>query len=116
MVQTLLAVAAAALTAVPVVRAHIYPNVSHVKTSAETTSFTSTFSIATSSSAPSTTALPTIDNGLEYVKYSTVGGYFLQDSNSTEASTFDYVCTSFSTPNKRHLGGINKYRLHTISV
>lgn len=26
-----------------------------------------------------------------YVKYSTVTGYFLQDLNSTDASTFDYV-------------------------
>lgn len=28
---------------------------------------------------------------LAYIQYSTVTGYFLQDDNSTNATTFDYV-------------------------
>ena len=59
---------------------------SHAITSAETT-----FSIPTASTAPSTASLPTVDNGKDYINYTTVTGFFLQDINTTVASTFDYV-------------------------
>lgn len=61
------------------------------KHGSSTTSFTSTFSIPTAATAASTAAEITIDGGKEYIQYSTVGGYFLQDLNTTVASTFDYV-------------------------
>lgn len=62
-----------------------------------TTSLTSTFSIPTAATAASTAAELTIDNGKEYIQYSTVEGYFLQDLNATVASTFDYVRSPYCT-------------------
>lgn len=56
---------------------------------------TTTFSIVTAATAQSTASLPTIDDGEEYIAYSTVDGYFLQDLNTTNASTFDYTATNF---------------------
>ena len=58
-----------------------------------------TFSIPTASSAPSTASLPTIDHGREYINYTTVTGFFLQDVNGTVASTFDYVSMPVSIRN-----------------
>jgi len=63
--------------------------------SSVTSTSVSVASLSTSSqsmtAAPSTTSISTTDNGTEYIRYSTVGGYFLQDLNATNASTFDYV-------------------------
>lgn len=61
------------------------------KTGHDTTKAATTFSIPTASSAPSTASLPTVDNGKEYINYTNVGGFFLQDLNTTVPSTFDYV-------------------------
>jgi hypothetical protein len=33
-----------------------------------------------------------------YIQYSTVTGYFLQDNNATNATTFDYVSCSVNDP------------------
>lgn len=49
------------------------------------------FSIPTASSAPSTASFPTVDKGKDYINYTNVAGYFLQDLNTTIPSTFDYV-------------------------
>lgn len=47
----------------------------------------------------STRAAYTSSNS-SYLKYTTVTGFFLQDDNSTDAKTFDYVCFhSFGVPN-----------------
>jgi hypothetical protein len=32
----------------------------------------------------------------DYIKYSTVTGYFLQDEPGTDSNTFNYVCEGFS--------------------
>jgi len=52
------------------------------------------FSIPTAASAAPTAAGIAIEGGNNYVNYSTVGGLFLQDLNTTDPSTFNYVCTS----------------------
>jgi len=62
-----------------------------------TTKAPTTFSIPTASTAPSTASLPTVDKGTEYINYTNVGGYFLQDLDTTVPSTFDYVRISFSS-------------------
>lgn len=59
---------------------------------------TTTFSIPTASTAPSTASAPTVDNGKEYIQYSVVPGYFLQDLNTTNASTFDFVRYPLAPP------------------
>ncbi|KAL1306177.1 hypothetical protein AAFC00_004279 [Neodothiora populina] len=61
-----------------------------------------TFSIVTSAAAPSTASLPTVGDGTEYIRYSTVGGYFLQDLNTTAASSFDYTTTNFGLINQTY--------------
>jgi hypothetical protein len=55
-----------------------------------------TYSEPTASTAPVTASLPTVDQGKEYINYTNVAGYFLQDLDSTVPSTFDYV----SSPEK----------------
>jgi hypothetical protein len=50
-----------------------------------------TFSEPTASTAPSTASLPTVNQGKEYINYTNIVGYFLQDLASTVPSTFDYV-------------------------
>lgn len=64
---------------------------SSVGDSVSTTKAPTTFSIPTASTAPSTASLPTVDKGTEYINYTNVGGYFLQDLDTTVPSTFDYV-------------------------
>ncbi|KAI5271177.1 phosphoglycerate mutase-like protein [Aureobasidium subglaciale] len=61
-----------------------------------------TFSIPTASTAPSTASLPTVDQGTEYVNYTNVGGYFLQDLDTTVPSTFDYTATNFGLINQTY--------------
>ena len=55
-----------------------------------------TFSEATASTAAASTSGVAIHGGQGYINYSTVPGYFLQDLNSTNASTFDFVSISMS--------------------
>ncbi|GAB7354009.1 hypothetical protein MBLNU459_g4600t1 [Dothideomycetes sp. NU459] len=57
--------------------------------------------------AASTASDPTIDGGKKYFQYSTVEGYFLQDLNSTVASTFDYTATNFGLINQTYPTGHN---------
>lgn len=65
-----------------------------------TTSFTSgsfsmtqaaTFSEPTASTAPATASVPTVNQGTQYINYTNMAGFFLQDLASTVPSTFDYV-------------------------
>ncbi|KAI2825320.1 hypothetical protein CBS147321_10731 [Aspergillus niger] len=37
-----------------------------------------------------------------YINYTTVTGYFLQDEDSTDASTFDYTTTNFGLINRTY--------------
>lgn len=60
-------------------------------TSATSHAVTTTFSIPTASNANPTASVPTVDDGMETISYSTVPGYFLQDLNTTNPSTFDFV-------------------------
>lgn len=53
-----------------------------------------TYSEPTASTAPVTASLPTVDQGKEYINYTNVVGYFLQDLDSTVPSTFDYVSSA----------------------
>lgn len=54
-------------------------------------SSTSTFLIPTATTANPVATGISIDGGSEYINYTTVGGFFLQDLTSTNASSFDYV-------------------------
>ncbi|KAG9749761.1 hypothetical protein KCU59_g3270, partial [Aureobasidium melanogenum] len=49
-----------------------------------------TFSEPTASTAPATASVPTVNQGTEYINYTNIAGYFLQDLASTVPSTFDY--------------------------
>jgi len=75
----------------------------HSITSAAST--TSTFSIPTASNAASTASgLNDPIAPAEHIVYSTVGGYFLQDLNTTNSSTFDYISTNFGLINQTYPG------------
>ena len=50
-----------------------------------------TFSEPTASTAPATASVPTVNQGTEYINYTNMAGFFLQDLASTVPSTFDYV-------------------------
>ncbi|CAD0107772.1 unnamed protein product [Aureobasidium uvarum] len=58
-----------------------------------------TFSEPTASTAPATTSLPTVNKGTEYINYTNVAGYFLQDLDSTVPSTFDYTYSTDTSSN-----------------
>lgn len=38
----------------------------------------------------------------EYIRYTTITGYFLQDDNATDSSTFDYVSFDERCGRRRH--------------
>lgn len=57
-------------------------------TSVSTTAPPVTTTSATTSATPTTTIVPIVDG---WVNYTTVGGYFLQDDESTNPTNFDYV-------------------------
>ncbi|TIA26332.1 phosphoglycerate mutase-like protein [Aureobasidium pullulans] len=75
---------------------------SSVGVSVSTTKAPTTFSIPTASTAPSTASLPTVDKGTEYINYTNVGGYFLQDLDTTVPSTFDYTANNFGLINQTY--------------
>lgn len=52
---------------------------------------TTTFSIPTTTTISPTASASVVEDARKYITYSTVGGYFLQDLNTTTPSTFDYV-------------------------
>jgi len=51
----------------------------------------SSYSIPTAATAAPTASGISIDKGKEYINYTTVAGYFLQDDPATNPSTFSYV-------------------------
>ncbi|KAG9761607.1 putative GPI anchored protein, partial [Aureobasidium melanogenum] len=61
-----------------------------------------TFSEPTASTAPATASVPTVNQGTEYINYTNVAGYFLQDLASTVPSTFDYTATNFGLINQTY--------------
>lgn len=67
-----------------------------IKTNSTVLTPATTFSEATASTAAASTSGVSIHGGQGYINFSTVPGYFLQDLNSTNASTFDFVSTSVS--------------------
>ncbi|KAJ9618942.1 putative phosphoglycerate mutase pmu1 [Taxawa tesnikishii (nom. ined.)] len=72
-------------------------------TSASATApLTTTYSIPTAATANPTASAPTVDDGTEHIQYSTVSGYFLQDINTTNASTFDYTAVNFGLINQTY--------------
>ena len=58
------------------------------------------YSIPTAATAAPTASGVAINNGKQYINYTTVPGYFLQDDASTDASTFNYMTTNFGLINQ----------------
>lgn len=62
----------------------------------------STFSIPTASTANPTASGVSVKHGKAYIEYSTVPGFFLQDLNSTNQTTFDYTTVNFGLLNRTY--------------
>ncbi|KAH0335896.1 putative GPI anchored protein, partial [Aureobasidium melanogenum] len=61
-----------------------------------------TFSEPTASTAMPTASVPTVNQGTEYINYTNMAGFFLQDLASTVPSTFDYTATNFGLINQTY--------------
>lgn len=78
---------------------------SPVTSSSSKASATSTIKASSSSTVKASATTTAAYSGPKYnVTYSTVGGYFLQDLNSTDPSTFDYTAVNFGLINQTYIG------------
>jgi hypothetical protein len=73
------------------------------------------FALALSSAAG---AVAAATHASSYIQYSTVPGYFLQDDNSTNATTFDYVSKTLSYRGTGHscVADCGQFRSHQPDV